>query len=213
MIPDEYRTTEQIFPVLIQVSQHPEAEALNRKLMAEIDAIRAATPNGKPDGWSCDVYTTISNEGYLHERPAFSDFSDFSLLCADYFSLVMGYSYDNKVLHINECWLNVYQEGHSQEIHNHLNHLITGVYYVKAPEGCASLIFHSPFYKTMIRPEVTKSTVFNSMTVPYSPSAGELVIFDSTVKHSVAVNDTPGERISIAMNFTLRDRKAFASAG
>tara|TARA_Y100001936_G_C15829772_1_gene536166 strand:+ start:141 stop:773 length:633 start_codon:yes stop_codon:yes gene_type:complete len=210
MIPEQNRTTEEIFPVLIQVSKHPEAESFNQKLMAEVETIRATTPNGKPDGWSCDVYTTISNEGYLHERPAFKEFSEFSLVCADYFGHVMGYGYENKVLDINECWLNVYQQGHSQEIHNHPNHLVTGVYYLKTPKDCPSLVFHSPFYKSMIRPEVTQHTIVNSMTVPYKPSEGELVIFDSAVRHSVAVNEAPGERISVAVNFALRDRQSFA---
>jgi uncharacterized protein (TIGR02466 family) len=210
MTADENRTIEQIFPALIQVSKHPDADTLNQQLMAEIETIRATTPNGKPEGWSCDVYTTISNEGYLQRRPAFKDFIEFSLLCADYFGIVMGYNYENKVLYINECWLNIYQAGHSQENHSHPNHILTGVYYVKAPEGCSNLIFHSPYYKTMIRPEVTENTFINSMAIPYPPSEGELVIFDSSVVHSVAVNDTPGERISISFNASLRDRQAFA---
>ncbi|MFL2687407.1 MAG: hypothetical protein ACJ0HN_02280 [Alphaproteobacteria bacterium] len=49
MIPDQYRTTEQIFPVLIHVSRPPEPEVLNQHLLGEIEAIRAATPNGNPE--------------------------------------------------------------------------------------------------------------------------------------------------------------------
>ena len=203
MIPDQYRTTEQIFPVLIHVSRPPEPEVLNQHLLGEIEAIRAATPNGKPESWGCDVYTTMTNAGSLQTLPPFKKLIDFSMMCANYFGEIMCQRYNDRALVMTSCWLNIYSQGHSQEIHYHPNHIITGVYFVKAPPGSASLVFHSPYYKSMSRPELTEETLANSVAVPYPPSEGDLIIFDSAVRHSVPLHTVLDERISISFNIAL----------
>lgn len=197
------RITEQIFPALIQVSRPPNAEALNQQLLAEVESIRATTPNGKPENWSCDVYTTMTNAGRLHNRPSFREFTDFSISCANYFSEVMCYSYGEDVLDMKECWFNIYGPGHSQEVHCHPNHAMTGVYYLKAPPGSAALVFHSPYHKSMMRPERTEDTFANSPAIPYPPTEGDLVMFDSAIKHSVPLHTLDEERISISFNIGL----------
>ena len=67
MIPDQYRTTEQIFPVLVQVSRPPEPAGLNQHLLGEIEAFRAATPSGNPESWGYDVDTTMTNGGSIFQ--------------------------------------------------------------------------------------------------------------------------------------------------
>lgn len=203
MIPEQNRITQQVFPTLIQVTTHPDAEAVNRALLADIEQIRADTPNGRPGNWSCDLYATMTNEGRLQGRPAFREFTDFVRACAAHFGNIMSYNYGDKVLHLNDCWLNIYTGGHSQDTHVHQNHLISAVYFVAAPEDCSGLMFYSPRQYAMIQPALTEVTPINTMETEYTPSSGDLVLFDSAVKHSVPVNETEAERITIAMNFSL----------
>ena len=203
MIPEQNRTTDYIFPTLIQVTRHPEVEAFNRQIHKEVDVIRATVPNGRPNFWPCDHYTTMTNEGRLQYRPGFNEFAAFAMECAHYFGDVMGYDYGERALHLNDCWVNAYGPGHSQNMHNHPNHLISAVYFVAVPKGSASLLFYSPTINAMMRPEYTEETPENSMLTPYPPVAGDLVMFDSAVRHSVPLNNAVGERVTIALNFSL----------
>ncbi len=63
------RHFELLFPTVLQMTKIADCRDMNAQLIREIDEIRATTPNGRPVSWSCDVYTTISNNYLLHERP------------------------------------------------------------------------------------------------------------------------------------------------
>ncbi|MBC27180.1 MAG: hypothetical protein CMM41_08215 [Rhodospirillaceae bacterium] len=203
MTSEETRITEYLFPTLIQVTQHPSADIFNADLMKEILVIRDEVPNGKPSNWSCDHYTTMTTEGRLHSRPGLKSFAEFVTACATHYGEIMRYHYGEKRLHLNDCWLNIYGRGHSQDIHNHPNHILSGVYFVKVPEGASSLLFYSPHYKTMIRPPLIDETPVNCLSMPYPPNAGDFIIFESSTKHSVPYNDVDGDRITLAVNFSL----------
>jgi len=197
------RKIESLFPVPVLVTRVPGGAELNEHLIGALDEVREATPNGKPDSWACDVYTTISNNCALHEQPAFKEFHNLAMQCLTAFGELMEYPLAQNNLRITQCWVNIYQYGMSQEIHNHNNHIMTGVYYVKAPENCSQLLFHSPQADTMIRPPIAQDNKFNSMTASYRPQPGDLVVFDSALRHSVPTNMTEGERISVSFNATL----------
>ena len=203
MIQEQNRVTQQVFPTLIQVTTHPNAEMVNSALLSDIEQIREETPNGRPGNWSCDLYTTMTNEGRLQGRSAFKEFADFAKTCAMQFGSIMSYKFGDKNMHLNDCWLNIYTAGHSQDTHVHQNNLISAVYFVAAPAGCSGLMFYSPRQYAMIQPDLTEITPINAIQTEYTPSPGDLVLFDSAVKHSVPVNETEAERITIAMNFSL----------
>ena len=73
------RKIDKLFPVPVLVTRLPNGTELNERLIRELDAIRGNTPNGKPDSWACDVYTTITNNCALHEQPAFREFTDIAM--------------------------------------------------------------------------------------------------------------------------------------
>ncbi len=197
------RKIESLFPVPVLVTRLPNGAELNEQLIGALDEIREETPNGKPDSWACDVYTTISNNCALHEKIAFKEFHQIAMQGLTAFGELMGYPLAQNNLRITECWVNIYQTGMSQEVHKHCNHIMTGVYYVKAPENCSQILFHSPQADTMIRPPIVKDNSFNSMTAAYRPQPGDLVVFDSGLRHSVPTNTADGERISVSFNATL----------
>ena len=55
----------------------------------------------------------------------------------------------------------------------------------------------------MIRPPLIVETPANCLSMPYPPNAGDFVIFESSTKHSVPYNDMDGDRITLAVNFSL----------
>ena len=197
------RVVEDLFKVPIQLTRAPNSKGLCDAMIQELDQIRTETPNGKPTSWACDVYTTISNNCNLHERPAFREFADFLMEGLKKFGETMAYPLAENNLRITQCWVNIYQHGMSQEIHNHANHIMTGVYYVKAPPNCSKILFHSYQADTMIRPPLERDTPYNNVVASYSPQPGDLIIFDSSLRHSVQVNASEGERISVSFNATM----------
>ena len=45
---------------------------------------------------------------------------------------------------ITGCWANINPPGSPHNPHTHPNNLLSGVYYVQAPEGADSICFHEP---------------------------------------------------------------------
>ncbi|HAA91223.1 MAG TPA: hypothetical protein DCE33_02170 [Rhodospirillaceae bacterium] len=194
------RNYQKLFPVPVLLIKAPEGPTLNENLIAEIDQVRDTTPNGKPDSWACDVYTTLTNNNRLHQRPALREFTGLVQQALAAFGEVMGYDLAPGDLEITQCWVNIYQTGMSQEIHHHPNNIMTGVYYLKAPADCSEILFHSPYADVMIRPPVIEDDPLNNPIAAIRPEPGDLIIFDSALRHSVPTSEIDGERISISFN-------------
>ena len=197
------RTVEDLFKIPIQVTRAPSGKKLCERMIKELRHVQAETPNGKPSSWACDVYTTITNNCNLHKRPAFQEFTNLTMQALKKFGKTMAYPLAENNLRITQCWVNIYQQGMSQEIHNQANHIMTGVYYVKAPPNCSKILFHSYQADTMIRPPIERGTPYNTLVASYSPQPGDLIIFDSSLRHSVQINSSKGERISVSFNATM----------
>jgi uncharacterized protein (TIGR02466 family) len=208
----EDATFKTLFPTPFFVARAPDHEAINKALLSEIDVIRASTPNGRPDSWSCNVYTTISNNYALHEQPGFRRVSQCILDAAGQFAAGMRYPMQKNEMSIDLCWLNVYGRDQWQERHNHSTYPIVAVYYVAAPPNCSSLILHSEQADTMIRPRYRGNDQFGKYSVQVDPEPGMIVVFNGFLRHSVTSGAVDGERISIAANINV-NAIAEANAG
>ena len=189
-----------VFPTPIQVSEIADADALNATLLSEIHEVRKVTPNGLPNSWTCEVYTTITNNCRLHEREGFAELTRHIKTESNKFADLLAIQQDPTPLTIFDCWVNVYGRGHSQESHIHSNNFLSGVYYVAAPSGASPIVFHSPDSDVMLSPNFSQMNEYNNGAVGFEPKAGTMVIFRSHVKHSVKTSQIDGERISIAFN-------------
>ena len=189
-----------VFPTPIQVSEIADADALNAKLLSEIREVRKITPNGLPNSWTCEVYTTITNNCRLHEREGFADLAEHIKSEARKFADVLAIQQSSGPMTIADCWVNIYGRGHSQESHIHANNVLSGVYYVATPSGASPIMFHSPDSDVMLSPTFSEINDYNNGAVGFEPKAGTMVMFRSHVKHSVKTSKIDGERISIAFN-------------
>jgi len=192
-----------LFPTAIQVSEIEGAAALNESLVKGCHDIMATTPNFKPDAWSCNLYTTIESPVSVLEQAPFDALTDIITSGVTKYARTLRFDIDNHPPRINECWINVYGEGHSQEVHCHRNSVFSGIYYVKAPEGCGALIFHSPMADQMLEPPITERNTLNTEGFYIEPVAGRMVVFRSWLRHSVKPNNIKEERISVAFNVTM----------
>lgn len=197
------RTIHTFFPTTVQVTDIPNAEQLNKKIMQGVTETVQNVNNSKPESWTGDVYTTIGSSMDLLAQKEFADLKPIIQSEVSTYAHSLSFDIDQYPIKINECWLNVYQAGNSQEPHNHANSVFSGIYYVKTPQGCSPLILFSPVANTMLEPPKTELNDLNRLSVRYEPQAGQMLVFRSHLMHAVKSSTTDVERISIAFNITI----------
>ncbi|MDH3673198.1 MAG: TIGR02466 family protein [Gammaproteobacteria bacterium] len=191
------------FPTVIQVSQVENAEELNKRLLQAIYEIKATTPNSKPRGWCCEVYTTMCTPFGLLEREEFKEIRDVIEQKTLHYANALKYNVKKHKPKINECWVNVYSMTHSQEVHRHPNSVFSGIYYVKAPKGSAPTLFHSEVSDIMLEPPITENNLLNTHVTPLDAIEGRMIIFRSWLRHSVLPSTVTEDRVTIAFNATM----------
>jgi uncharacterized protein (TIGR02466 family) len=201
------RDFELLFPTVMQITKIADHRDMNAQLMREVDEIRATTPNGRPVSWSCDVYTTISNNYLLHERPGFRRLNQHFVENAARYGRALDYPMHTHGVRIDMCWLNAYRRGHSQERHTHVNYVFSAIYYLKAPPGASKLLIHAPTADVMMAPRMREQTDLNTRYMEIEPEEGLMLIFSGNLRHGVRASNIDEERISIAMNANLVQRR------
>lgn len=191
------------FPTVVRECQIANHEELTRKIMKGVKSVQKTEPNSLPATWSCDLYTTIGSSTMLVEHEDFQPLRKVIMQEANAFASELELDIVKHPLKFTECWLNVYTEGHAQEIHHHANAVISGIYYPKAPPGSGDLLIHSPFMDLMLDPPMRKANGLNIKVMPITPKPGMMILFRSFTKHSVKPTRCKEERISIAFNLTM----------
>lgn len=121
--------------------------------------------------------------------------------CKDYLELLDIDS--SKDLNL-ESWLNLNTPDTWHDPHEHYGALVSGTVYIEVPEDSGDIIFYDPV-KTRTQFNVingdyrkNKKNYFDEFRV--SPIAGEFLLFEPWITHSVAPNLTDQTRISISFN-------------
>ena len=103
---------------------------------------------------------------------------------------------------ITQSWLNLTRCGESHHRHSHSNSIISGVLYLKSNKNLDKIIFHKSAYE-QISIEPTHITAHNCKEVGFSVGTGDLVLFPSSLVHSVLPTESDF-RISLAFNSFIK---------
>ena len=113
----------------------------------------------------------------------------------------------NKRVFLSNAWININQKHHLNQTHSHGNNVLSGVYYIKTPEGCGNIQFWHPAVDLMSRDwdfnfqsNFNTYNTYNSSKWGLPAKEGMLYIFPSWLKHFVDPNMSDEERISISFN-------------
>ena len=103
-----------------------------------------------------------------------------------------------KKLVINNLWININGYQTTNATHTHPLSYISGVFYVKAKENQGDICFENPlkYFNQFMYGEPT----FLDSYVYHKPRTGKLLLFPSSLPHSVLPNETNIDRISISFN-------------
>jgi len=106
-------------------------------------------------------------------------------------------------IRMTDCWVNIMPPTASHSMHLHPLAFVSGTYYVAAPAGCPGLKFEDPRLDRFMAapPKTPKARRANLAHVTYPARAGNLILFESWLRHEVAQNRVDAERISISFNY------------
>ena len=164
---------------------------------------RGVNVSNKGDSWH-------SPDGLMSRpEPGFSTISKMFPMAASTYAQQIGAEIDitNYEFEAN-AWVNINKKGGFNSIHTHGRFHISGVYYVKQPAvkaGHSGMIeFVNSRFDHHIYQELNANAFAPKVTM--RPKAGEMIVFPSTLLHSVYPNDSEEERITIAWNLIFRKK-------
>ena len=101
-------------------------------------------------------------------------------------------------------WINIHGHKDFSHSHYHSNSLFSGVYYLKCEEGQGFLEFNNNKYNnhlsSLFNFEYDELNLINNSLHRFNARTGNLIIFPSSIPHSVSTNNSQEKRYSLAFN-------------
>ncbi|MCW1920412.1 TIGR02466 family protein [Rhodobacter sp. KR11] len=115
----------------------------------------------------------------------------------------LGFDLAGKKLKCDSFWINILPEGGSHGSHIHPHAVISGTTYVSMPEGTSALKLEDPRHAMMMNGPLRLKTADQSLQpfVYVKPSVGEVLLWESWLRHEVPMNMAEEERISVSFNY------------
>jgi uncharacterized protein (TIGR02466 family) len=107
-------------------------------------------------------------------------------------------------LKLDSLWINVLEPGGAHSGHIHPHSALSGTYYVDVPAGASALKLEDPRLPLMMAaPPRSEDAPEAERTFVYvSPRVGEVVMWESFVRHDVPANGAKSARVSISFNYS-----------
>lgn len=158
---------------------------------------------GEENGIQEKEYGKRTKNSYILHIPKFKGLHDYILKYAFDFACNYGLPYDG--LKFSQSWLSVKSPGQFHTTHTHPNSIISGVFYFGPSDSKTPAIRFHPYISTGSGPTINMNQQYNvskySMTsIDFDFIAGQLLIFPSSLQHSVPINETELTRYSLAFN-------------
>jgi len=181
-------------------------ERFNAELAKECRALRDFDKAGRE--WSKrnypGGYTSYASLNELHRfSSTFAGLERRITLHVRAFAKALDMNLRGREIRMTDCWVNIMPPSASHSLHLHPLSFVSGTYYVATPLGCPGLKFEDPRLERFMAapPRLPGARKANQSHVTYPARAGQLVLFESWLRHEVAQNRVDAERISISFNY------------
>ena len=177
-----------------------------RELRATCEAIAEDDEAGQQ--WCEDNaypgYTSYASLNDLPWRaPIFADLQKaldrhVAAFCSD-----LGYDLQGRKLKCDSFWINILPEGGTHASHIHPHSVISGTTYVAMPEGAGTLKLEDPRLPMMMHAPLRLKTAGQELQpfVYVKPAVGDVLLWESWLRHEVPMNMAEEERISVSFNY------------
>ena len=149
-------------------------------------------------------YTSYSSLDDLAWRsPAFKDLAKALDKHAAAFARDLEFDLDGKTLKLDSLWINILPEGGIHTSHLHPHSVISGTTYVAMPAGTSAIRFEDPRLAMMMAAPARKTDAREEMRnfIYVTPQVGEVLLWESWLRHEVPMNMAEEERVSVSFNF------------
>lgn len=120
------------------------------------------------------------------------------------FARALDFDLENRALTMTDCWINVMPRLVVHTNHIHPLATISGTYYVETPAGSPGLKLEDPRLDRYMAapPRKSRPRRQNQTWVEIPARVGQIVLFESWLRHEVPPNPTDAERVSISFNYS-----------
>jgi len=149
-------------------------------------------------------YTSYSSQDQLHQLSStFSDLEQQIRKHVGRYLRQLDYNASPKDLIMTDFWANIMATNTIHTAHIHPQSVISGTFYVSTPKNCSGIQFEDPRLGFFMNAPQVKSQPrpYNQRFVQIFPQAGDLVLFESWLKHEVPLNSSKEPRISVSFNY------------
>lgn len=184
--------------------------ALSTRLNRELNSSIKSLLEGDRAGWAWSNknylggYTSYGSLSNLHQLN--SSFTDLRLHIDKHvqkFARELHWDLKGKKLQMTTCWVNVMPNQVSHSLHLHPLAVISGTYYLKVPKGSGPLKFEDPRLGLFMGspPRKASGPKTQQPFLSLQPEAGQVVLFESWLRHEVPPNAGQGLRTSVSFNY------------
>jgi uncharacterized protein (TIGR02466 family) len=120
------------------------------------------------------------------------------------FAKDVAFDLGDKKLKLEDIWINILPEGGIHTSHIHPHSVISGTAYVAMPNGASAIKFEDPRLAMMMAaPTRAKDARDELRTFFYAkPEVGDVLLWESWLRHEVPMNMSEEERISVSFNYS-----------
>ena len=115
----------------------------------------------------------------------------------------LEFDLDGRALVLEDLWINILPEGGTHSSHIHPHSVISGTTYVAMPEGASALKLEDPRLSRMMAAP-TRAKTARAELQPFiyvKPNVGDVLLWESWLRHEVPMNMAKDERISVSFNY------------
>ena len=109
----------------------------------------------------------------------------------------------DRSLVLEDIWINILPEGGIHTGHIHPHSVISGTTYVAMPEGASAIKFEDPRLPMMMAAPTRRKDCREELRpfIYETPKVGDVLLWESWLRHEVPMNMSEEERISVSFNY------------
>ena len=115
----------------------------------------------------------------------------------------LEFDLDGRTLELEDLWINILPEGGTHSSHLHPHSVISGTTYVSMPGGASALKLEDPRSARMMAAPTRRKEARRELQpfIYVKPEVGDVLLWESWLRHEVPINLAEDERISVSFNY------------
>jgi uncharacterized protein (TIGR02466 family) len=115
----------------------------------------------------------------------------------------LQFDLNDRPLTLDSLWINILPEGGIHTSHVHPHSVISGTTYVSVPKGASTIKFEDPRLPMMMAAPARRADARPDLRSFHyvTPEAGDILLWESWLRHEVTLNMAEEDRISVSFNY------------